>query len=103
MQLPGQSRLTRSALRAYLDDTTFRLRPKDYELKYPKWPGSVGLEIEMLPVVPRNGQAASGVRLQGDGETSASILRAEAKKRGWSTEDTPDDHGQSLLLKVDLD
>jgi glutamate--cysteine ligase len=101
-------KLTRAACRAYLDETTFRLRPKDYGEKYPSWPGSVGLEIEMLPVVaerpddPESPPYPRAVPLQGPG-SSAEILRALAAARGWKTVDTEDDHGRPMLLKIDLD
>lgn len=98
--------LDRETLRAYLEQTTFRLRPKDYQEKYPKWPGSVGLEIEMLPVLP--GQSGTtgvpqAVPLQGPGLTSATLLAAEAEKRGWKCEYTDGDGGKQLLLKIELD
>ena len=98
--------LNREACRAYLDQTTFRPQPSEYSKSYPLWPGSVGLEIEMLPVVaaPASGQAFPGsVPLQGEGFSSASILRQEAKRHGWTTEETTGDHGQPLLLKLGLE
>lgn len=104
--------MSRDDCRAYLDETTFRLRAKDYAQKYPNWPGSVGLEIEMLPVVPdaehhapgsRGPQAPSRVKLHGPAGTSAAIIRAEAKARGWQMTETEDDTGNPMLLKVDLD
>ncbi len=98
--------LDRETLRAYLEQTTFRLRPKDYSEKYPKWPGSVGLEIEMLPVLIGQAEATGiplAVPLQGPGTTSAAFLAAEAEKRGWKCEYTDGDGGKQLLLKIHLD
>lgn len=98
--------LDRAACRAYLDQNTFRLQPIDYGKKYPKWPGSVGLEIEMLPVIaaPAAGLDYPGsMPLQDPGFSSATILRAEAARRGWSIEETTGDHGQPLLLKLGLE
>lgn len=98
--------------RAYLDETTFRLRAKDYSQKYPNWPGSVGLEIEMLPVVPESAHQVPGavglgfpsrVRLHGPAGTSAAIIRDLAKARSWQMTETEDDTGNPMLLKVDLD
>lgn len=99
-----RSPLTLEACRAYLDQTTFRLRPKDYTERYPSWPGSVGLEIEMLPVFPEKGGVGypKPVPLHGEG-SSAALLRELAKERGWSTVDTEDAHGKPMLLKIDLD
>jgi glutamate--cysteine ligase len=98
-----QTPISREACRAYLDESTFRLRPKDYTEKYPIWPGAVGLEIEMLPVMPAApGEAPGRMRLQGEGLTSAALLATEARRRGWGLEYTDGDHGHQLLLRVDL-
>ncbi|RYZ58498.1 MAG: hypothetical protein EOP07_06815 [Proteobacteria bacterium] len=35
---------------AWVHDKIFPLRPADYCSKYPKWPGLVGIEVEMLPL-----------------------------------------------------
>ena len=106
--------LTRELCRQHLADTSFRLRPNDYHEKYPKWPGQVGLEIELLPVKPRpNAAIPDSVPLQ-DGTASgavsiADMLRAAAPGNGWTAEDTAADvgHGGSdahpLLLRVGLD
>lgn len=98
--------LDRDMLRAYLDQTTFRFRPKAYDEKYPDWPGSVGLEIEMLPVfaAPAEKTGIPGaVPLQGEGQTSATWLAAESLKRGWKPEYTDGDGGRQLLLRIELD
>ena len=98
--------LDRAACRAYLDQNTFRLQPIDYGKKYPKWPGSVGLEIEMLPVIAAPAAGLDYPRsmpLQDPGFSSATILRAEAAHHGWSIEETTGDHGQPLLLKLGLE
>ncbi len=107
MSVSGESKvLDRDACRAYLEQTTFRLRPKDYREKYPNWPGSVGLEIEMQPVFTApaavNGLPGS-VPLQGEGLTSAAFLSEEAKRRGWKPEYTDGDGGRQLLLRLELD
>ena len=41
--------LTVEACRQYLEDSIFRLRPPSYAKSFPKWPGAIGLEIEMWP------------------------------------------------------
>lgn len=97
--------VTRDDVRAFLEANTFKLRPADYAEKYPKWAGSVGLEIEMLPVTPpAPGAAFPGhVRLQGKDGSIAAILRKYAADNKLATEETIDDHGNDLLLRVLLD
>ena len=108
MIVPGEPMaelpLTRELCRQQLAEAAFRLRPKDYCEKYPKWPGQVGLEIEMLPVTPSLKESwPSPVPLQGEGRSIAAMLRAAAKQRGWTTEETPGDHNDQLLLRVGLE
>lgn len=105
MPASDEKPLTLADARAFLEANTFKLRPADYSKKYPKWQGSVGLEIEMLPVTaPTPGCGFPGhVLLQGKDRSIAAILRAYAKDRGFALEETLDDHGQPLLLRVLLD
>ena len=92
-----QEPLTEERCRQWLVSRVFRFRPADYSQKYPKWPGMVGLEIEMLPfalgrkeVIPLNG--ASG---------SHGILR-EAAEPGWTPEFVDGDSSKGLLrIKLD--
>ncbi|MEN9833980.1 MAG: hypothetical protein RL011_173 [Pseudomonadota bacterium] len=100
----GGSRLTRDDCRRHLADHAFRLRSSDYGEKFPKWPGQVGLEIEMLPVLNRSGAAVpSPVPLQGPGPSIAAVLRGSTSSRPWALEDTDGDKGEPLLLRVALD
>lgn len=103
-QRPEQS-MTREDCHAYLDRATFHLRSPDYGEKYPKWPGSVGLEVEMLPVFPPQERAGPPelVRLQGGEPSIASSLRGLAEQRGWKVEDAHDDGAKPDLLKVLLE
>lgn len=34
----------------YVSDKIFKLKPEEYDRRYPKWPGMVGLELELFPV-----------------------------------------------------
>ncbi len=45
-----QETLSAEACYEYVYHKVFPLRPADYCTKYPKWPGLVGLEVEMLPL-----------------------------------------------------
>lgn len=97
--------LTLEACRAHLDEATFKLRPASYGKRYPKWPGAVGLEIEMLPLRPARqvGGLPSPVTLQGPSDTLAAILLQFAEQNAYRVESTHDDHGQPLLLNVFLE
>ncbi len=100
----GGTRLTREDCRRHLAEHAFRLRAPDYHEKYPQWPGQVGLEIEMLPVLPRSGAVIPApVPLQGPSPSIASVLRSAAASRAWVLEDTDGDKGEPLLLRVALD
>jgi len=90
--------LDRDTLKAHLDAQTFKLRPSDYALRYPKWPGLIGLEIEMLPV--RAGEPPRSVRLQGGDDTIAGVLRTLSVANGWDMATTEGEGGQPLLLTV---
>ncbi|MCX6130907.1 MAG: glutamate-cysteine ligase family protein [Proteobacteria bacterium] len=46
--------LSAEACYEHVYEKIFPLRPADYCAKYPKWPGLVGLEIEMLPLWTRS-------------------------------------------------
>lgn len=94
--------LTRDRCRQFLEENTFRLRSPDYKKRFPNWPGTVGLEIEMLPVfrpetpttTPRH------VPLHKGSNASAPIIRKLADSYGWKIAETIDDHGDTMLLQV---
>ncbi len=49
-----QETLSVEACYEHVYQKVFPLRPADYCTKYPKWPGLVGLEVEMLPLWTRS-------------------------------------------------
>jgi glutamate--cysteine ligase len=68
-----------------VENFVFRLQPKDYHTKYPKWPGMVGLEIEMLVFWKKDEQSfkPSVVPLwNGDSGSISDILVDSAKSYG---------------------
>ncbi len=97
--------LTRAGCRDHLSNSTFRYRSPEYTKKYPTWPGMVGLEIEMLPIIPAShpGQSPKRVALQGPGESIAAILGELATRNHWRMTKTEDDHGREMLLQILLD
>lgn len=98
--------LDRQACLQHIDETTFRLQPSDYRQKYPKWAGLVGLEIEMQPVAPERPLAdgrPGHVRLQGQSNSIAAVLRQMAADKQWRISETKDDHGQPLLLSIHME
>ena len=106
--------LDREACLAYLYENTFRLRPSEYSLKYPSWPGAVGLEIEMLPVAPAAPTGPSSaevgwpapVRLYGAGLSTAEILKEAAPRMGWTAREVKPQGPQgdsTSLMAVGMD
>ena len=47
--MSDNSKINQDDCRAYLEKHVFKLREKNYSVKYPIWPGEVGLEIEAFP------------------------------------------------------
>lgn len=97
--------LTRDRCRLFLEENTFRLRSPDYKKKFPIWPGSVGLEIEMLPVFrPEkiNGREAIPrlAPLHEGPQASSAVVRTLAAEYGWKLTETEDDHGRPMLLQA---
>ncbi|NRA44760.1 MAG: hypothetical protein HRU09_07380 [Oligoflexales bacterium] len=93
---------------AYIADKIFLLRPENYGEKYPLWPGSVGIELEMLPViVPVNQEDSLNpkpVPLQGNQDSLAGVLRDMAKEHRWKLiEEGSQDSKAAYLLRVELD
>lgn len=77
-------KLTRDTCREYLYEKTFQLRPAYYSARYPIWPGSVGLEVEMLPL--RGKDVSSLVPLLDstrEFEALAPTLLDIGKLKGW--------------------
>ena len=88
--------LTMDLCREWLVSKIFRFRPEDYTEKFPKWPGMVGLEVEMLPF---SFASQKIVPLYGKG-SSSEILLSE-KGASWDFEYI-DDAPQKGLLRVKL-
>lgn len=72
---PKDLNISESDCYDYIDSHLFKLRPKDYCIKYPKWPGMVGIEVEMMAF-----QAGSlkrkpiPIKLFGDGPSVSNIF-----------------------------
>jgi len=81
------SPLTIDDCHEYVLNDVFRLRPVDYCKKYPKWPGQVGLEIEMLPVRAYGDGTARVIPLQVGDDSLATWLRRVAVDFGWQPHD----------------
>lgn len=106
---PDQSpAISKESCETYLADKVFQLRPENYGEKYPLWPGSVGIELEMLPVIVPGHEEheidPGPVPLQGKQGSLACILREMAKDHHW---DLVEEQGQDgllpYLLRVELD
>jgi glutamate--cysteine ligase len=99
-----QNKLTEQQCYDYIAEHIFKLRPESYRDQHPIWPGAVGIEVEMLPVVANEekGKRPDLIPLQGEDRTLASSLRNLAKKRGWTIEEEAGDSGD-LLMRVKMD
>lgn len=86
----------------HIQDEIFQLRPKTYSEKYPKWPGSVGIEVEMLPIFPKtNDQKPALVPLHGT-HSLTKLLEQEALKHKWQTSQEQLSSEQTLLTLIKL-
>ncbi|MFK7823130.1 MAG: glutamate-cysteine ligase family protein [Oligoflexales bacterium] len=94
---------------SYIANHIFLLRPQNYREKYPLWPGSVGIELEMLPIILPSAQETAAkplpVPLQGKGDSLAGVLRDMAKNHSWKLVEEVSEKGSqtAYLLRVELD
>lgn len=87
----------------WISERVFPLQSESYRSQHPNFPGAVGLEIEMLPLVSKGGsERPDRVPLQGESGSLASLLRLIAKNEGWRTIDDPSTK-PPLLMGVLLD
>lgn len=95
------ARITADQCREYLENNTFLLRSAEYAQHYPKWPGAVGLEVEMLPVRPQQGRGNPAVASQ---RVIAETLKGlVGKEPGWESavEESLED-GSTLITAIQL-
>lgn len=85
----------------YIDDKVFPLRSAEYAKKFPKWPGHVGLEIEMLPLMKVDGRHRAVPLRHGKKNLSEFLLMACEKHAGWSLE--IDEKNSDRIIRVLLD
>ena len=100
--------LDRQFCESYISEKIFLLRPENYGEKYPLWPGSVGIELEMLPVIlPKNQEGTrtpKPVPLQGKQGSLAHVLRGMAKEHNWDlVEEVHKGSSDPYLLRIALD
>ena len=75
----------------YIRKNIFCLQSESYARKYPKWPGFVGIEVEMMPV-RKNGKNTGLIPLQGSHGT-AGLLREIASPVGGTLSYLDEDEG----------
>ncbi|RZA24423.1 MAG: hypothetical protein EOP10_09950 [Proteobacteria bacterium] len=88
----------------YLFEKIFPLRPADYGSKYPKWPGLVGIEVEMLPLYTAslNKSTPDTVPLYEGGKSLVDMLYSmQAGRSDWRFVDVPE--GSKHLMNVLLE
>src|SRR5690606_14067371 len=77
------------------------LRPDDYGEKYPKWPGLVGLELEMLALHQEDWQGGTIKMVPLFGEDSLSQRFVEiGKAMGWDAEFLDPNNEKLLRLMI---
>jgi glutamate--cysteine ligase len=88
---------TEDLCHAWISEKTFRLQPDDYKKRCPGRPGAVGIEIEMLPLDPREQDRPQRVTLQppSDPKSLTHALIELSRKRGWNLEYV--EHSEALL------
>ncbi|MFW7381357.1 MAG: glutamate-cysteine ligase family protein [Oligoflexus sp.] len=89
--------------RQWVAEQVFRLRPRDYCLKHPKWPGMVGIEVEMQCYWQSSLDAddPQWVPLFGEKSLAQALLGLQAQKPEWRFETLPQD--PHLLLAIHLE
>ncbi len=90
----------------YLYEKIFPLRPADYCDKYPKWPGLVGIEVEMLPLYTAslNLNKPDTVPLyEGTRSLVDMLYTLKTKNSDWTFVDSPEGsrHLTNVLLEAE--
>lgn len=98
-----QDPLSAAACFEYVHEKVFPLRPADYGIKYPKWPGLVGIEIEMLPLRLQGIQSAQpqAVPLFGPESVASLLFSLKDQHPDWRYQTVPEepDHLLNVLLE----
>lgn len=99
----AQDLITTSGCFDYIHEKVFPLRSADYCVKYPQWPGQVGIEVEMLPLWQDSLQSAKPQTVALFGERSlASFLQGmQADHPDWDYKVLPEEPDH--LLNVQLE
>ena len=77
--------------REFIRASSFRLQPKHYGRDYPKWPGLVGIEVEMLPLLegPNTPQT---VPLYGSSNSlSENLMKLAFNSDDWTCQISPEE------------
>lgn len=104
----ADTQVTHAVLERYIEEKTFALRPAEYATRFPKWPGAVGLEIEMLPLTaPTSTSRPRVLHLHDDTPQNLTrILLDLAKEQGWTPKIVPSSEllgAPDRLFSVKLD
>lgn len=103
MPLEGSKAIDFAACHQFVAQNIFKLRPPSYCQDYPKWPGLVGIEIEMLPFETAS-LATSRPKLcplRGPKSLSSTLLKLSSLK-GWKNNLLEGDGAEDeRLLSID--
>ena len=98
VDLDPQAVLTTDLCRQLISEKIFQLRPDFYGEKYPHWPGSVGLEVEMLPLESHTGITPKSVQLHGSTNSLTNMLKGLAKSNQWTIHSD-----KSLVSRIEME
>ncbi len=98
-QQQQSSRLQADDVLRYISEKVFVTTPSSYYANYPKWPGLVGLEIEMLPLV--KGNAFPPILAKRNQALEDALITA-SKNAGWQTHYDDDPANKNKILSIDL-
>lgn len=98
-----QETLSAEACYEYVYHKVFPLRPADYCTKYPKWPGLVGLEVEMLPLWTKtmDQKKPATVPLFDEGGLVPALEELKTSQSVWRYNYQPDDPTHLLTISLD--
>ncbi len=99
----AQDLITASGCFEYIQEKVFPLRSADYCVKYPQWPGQVGIEIEMLPLRKASLTQAkpSTVALFGSNSLATYLGSMQKEHKDWRYNVLPEEPDHLLNIQLE--
>lgn len=76
----------------------FKLRPEGYHKEHPSWPGMVGIELELFPLIQVSEPQPSIMPLYGQGSSTEALSRLLTNNRLWKADRNDD----GSIRRIDL-